>query len=137
MKNKLVVHTHHIASHFTNALWPVGALFLTFFFIGGGASFEQAAFYCFIISTLAAPFGLASGFVDWRTRFQGRSTRIFNHKLIFGSLFVLTSVLLVAWRASDGAVAAPGGQYRLIYVAATYVNSAFVLYLGYLGGKFI
>jgi hypothetical protein len=137
MKNKLVVHTHHIASHFTNGLWPVGALLLAVYLIIGDRSYETASFYCFFFSTLSAPFVLGSGWMDWKSRFQGRPTRIFNHKRIFGLLFVVTSVLLVVWRATDGAVAAPESQYRLIYISLAYVDAAFVVYLGYLGGKFI
>jgi len=137
LPNKLFIHTHHIASHFTNGLWPVGAFLLTVYLLNGDGSFEQASFYCFIISTLAAPFVLGSGWTDWKTRFQGRPTKIFNHKRFFGSLFLASSLLLVVWRATDAAAAAPGGHFRLIYASIVYVDALFVIYLGYLGGKFI
>ncbi|MBI3581210.1 MAG: hypothetical protein HY098_03910 [Nitrospinae bacterium] len=137
MKNKLVVHTHHIASHFTNGLWPVVAFLLTVYYFNGDASFERASFYCFIFSTLSAPFVLGSGWTDWKTRFQGRPTMIFNHKRFFGSLFLASSLLLVVWRATDAAAAAPAGPSGLVYAAIVYVDTIFVIYLGYLGGKFI
>ncbi len=136
-KNKLYVHTHHIGSHFTNGLMPVGALLLTIYFLTGEGAFEKASFYCIVIAMLGAPPVFFSGLLDWLTRFQGRSTQIFNHKRIFGVLFMLVSIVLVAWRIIDPAVAAPDSGGRFVYLALAYANTGFVTYLGYLGGKFI
>ncbi|MBI5177966.1 MAG: hypothetical protein HZA04_01740 [Nitrospinae bacterium] len=136
-KNPWFVHTHHISSHFTNALMPVGFFLLCAYFVTGTPSFEPASFYCFIFGMLGGPFAFFSGFADWRTRFQGRSTQIFNHKRIFGVLFMVTSFGIVAWRAMNGEVAAPESDYRYYYLALVAANSGFVTYLGYLGGKFI
>jgi len=137
MKNKLFVHTHHIASHFTNGLFPVGAILLTLYFVYDVKSFEDASFYCFIVSVIGAPFVLASGLADWLSRFQGRSTHIFNHKRFFGALFVIVSSLIVIWRATNGAVATPDSGYRHAYLIMVYADMGFVVYLGHLGGKFI
>lgn len=136
-KKKLLVHTHHIASHFTNALWPAGLLLLFSYFVTGKTSYESASFYCFIISLVGAPFVFFSGFLDWKTRFQGRPTRIFNHKRLFGACFMVLSVSLVAWRAVDPAVAGPDGGFRAVYLGLAFVNTGFVTYLGHLGGRFI
>ncbi len=134
---KIFVHTHHIASHFTNALWPVGVVLLTSFYLTGKASYESASFYCFMISLMAVPFVFFSGIIDWKQRFKGRSTPIFNHKRIFGVLFMVVSLLIVIWRAFDPSVAYPENDMRTIYLLVTYLNMGFVAYLGHLGGKFI
>ena len=137
VKNKLVVHTHHIGSHFTNGLMPVAALLITLYFITGDRNFESASFYCIVLAMMAIPPVFFSGLIDWLTRFQGRSTRIFNHKRVFGVLFMLVSILLVVWHITRPEVAAPASGTRYVYLAMIYVDTGFATYLGYLGGKFI
>lgn len=137
VKNKLFVHTHHIGSHFTNGLMPVAALAITLYFITGDRSFETASFYCIVLAMMASPPVFFSGFLDWLTRFEGRSTRIFNHKRLFGVLFMLVSILIVVTRIIMPDVATPASGWRYVYLAMIYLDTGFVTYLGYLGGKFI
>ena len=136
-KNKVVVHIHHIGSHFTNGLMPVAALLLTLHFVLGERSYEVAAFYCIILAMVAAPAVFFSGFYDWRTRFEGRSTYIFNHKRLFGVFFMLLSIVLVGWRIMRPEVAVTASGLRYVYIAMVYIDTGFAVYLGYLGGKFI
>lgn len=137
VKNKFVVHVHHIGSHFTNGLMPVAALLLALHFALGERSYETAAFYCIILAMVAAPVVFFSGFIDWRTRFEGRSTYIFNHKRVFGILFMLLSTALVIWHIMMPEVAITPGGLRYVYFAMVYIDTVFAIYLGYLGGKFI
>lgn len=137
VKNKLYVHTHHIGSHFTNGLMPIASLLITIYFITGDRNFESAAFYCIVFAMLAIPPVFFSGLLDWLTRFQGRSTHIFNHKRIFGVLFMLVSIVLVVWRIMRPDVATPESELRYVYLAMIYADTGFATYLGYLGGKFI
>lgn len=136
-KNKLYIHSHHIASHFTNGLLPVGTLLLTLYYFTGNANFEISAFYCFVFVLISAPPVFFSGFTDWKKRFMGKPTRIFRHKRIFGTLLMITSVVIVVWRTADPSVAYPETDLRYIYIALVYTNLALVSYLGLLGGKFI
>jgi len=135
--DKLIVHTHHISSHFTNALWPVGFLLLFSYFLTGKEAYESASFYMFIIGTLATPFTFGSGIIDWKTKYKGRSTRIFNHKRFFGMLFLLFSVVIVLWRFIDPSLATSANTHTSLYFALVFINCGFVSYLGHLGGKFI
>ncbi len=137
VKNKLFVHTHHIGSHFTNGLTPIASLLVTLYFITGDRDFERASFYCIVLAMVAIPPVFFSGFLDWLTRFQGRPTHIFNHKRLFGVLFMLVSILLVVWRIMRPDVATEASTLRYIYLAMIYVDTGFATYLGYLGGKFI
>lgn len=137
LQKKFLIHIHHIGSHFTNGLMPVSALLLTLHFVFGERSYETAAFYCVILSMVAAPAVFFSGYLDWRTRFEGRSTRIFNHKRLFGVFFMLLSIVLVGWRIMRPEVAMTAGGLRYIYLAMVYIDTGFAMYLGYLGGKFI
>lgn len=136
-QKKLLIHIHHIGSHFTNGLMPVAALLLALHFVSGERNFEAAAFYCVILSMVAAPVVFFSGYLDWRTRFERRSTYIFNHKRLFGVFFMLLSVMLVIWRIMRPEVAMPASGLRYVYMALLYIDTGFAMYLGYLGGKFI
>jgi hypothetical protein len=91
----------------------------------------------FIVGTLAIPFTLGSGIFDWKTKYKGRSTRIFNHKRFFGTLFLILSIVLVGWRFIDPSLPTPANPLNGLYFALIFINSGFVTYLGYLGGKFI
>jgi uncharacterized membrane protein len=137
VKGKFYIHSHHITSHFTNGLIPVGALLLTLYFLTGKPDFEISSFYCFSISLLASPLVFLSGYKDWKGRFKGRSTRIFNHKRIYGVLLMLTLLLIVVWRIADPSVAAPQQTGRYLYLLVVYISLGFTTYLGYLGSKFI
>ncbi|GMT41793.1 MAG: hypothetical protein IEMM0002_0204 [bacterium] len=136
-KGKFFIHAHHISSHFTNGLTPVGALLLTLYYINGNADFEVSSFYCFFFTLLSAPFVFFSGFIDWKKRFKGRSTMIFNHKRVFGILLMVILLLIVVWRVEVPNVAYPESYFRYLYLAAVYTTLGFATYLGHLGGKFV
>lgn len=136
-KSKFYIHTHHIGSHFTNGLTPVGALLLTLYYFTGNADFEVSAFYCFVFALLSTPLVFFSGFIDWKKRFKGKSTRIFRHKKIFGAIFMLASAVIVVWRTADPSVANPESGLGYLYITLVYMNLAFASYLGHLGGKFV
>lgn len=134
---KLPVHLHHIGSHFTNALVPVAALLLTVALTGGDPRFEFAAFACMVIGTLAVPVTYLSGAYDWRTRFQGRTTRIFTHKLIFGALFMTFCLAALAIRFTNPDLLETGGMAAAAYAGLVYAATGCAVYLGHLGSKFI
>lgn len=134
---KAPIHIHHIGSHFTSAMFPAASLLLTIYLFTGARSMESGAFYCMIFGALAAPFVYGSGAYDWRKRFQGRHTPIFDHKLAFGAIFVVLSLTLVAIRALWPEIAMGEGYHKYMYVAFVYVATAIAGYLGHLGSKFI
>jgi uncharacterized membrane protein len=134
---KLPVHLHHIGSHFTNALFPVAAALLTLYLAGYDRSFEQAAFYCVAFGTLAAPLTYLAGVYDWKTRFSGRVTAIFSHKLIVGVSFTVLSITAVAIRILSPEGVAEMTTGGIIYIALVYLCTIAVTYLGHLGSKFV
>ena len=130
------VRAHHIFSHITNGVWPVGCILLLSHVISGRPSYEQAAFYCFILSTLTTPIVYLSGVMDWKNRFEGRVSRIFNHKIAFGIIFMSVSAIMLIWRLLDPALPETGTPFD-IYVTLALANLGLVGYLGLLGGKFL
>jgi hypothetical protein len=134
---KATVHAHHIGSHFTSALFPVSSFLLTLFVITGDSSRENAAFYCLIFGLLAMPLTYISGAYDWKTRFSGRRTRIFDHKLAFGVVFIVIAMGLVAVRIAWPLIMFEPGVAKWLYLVFLYTATATAVYLGYLGSKFI
>ncbi len=134
---KLVVHTHHIATHFTNALFPVSAVLITLYLITNEPSFETACYYSMIFGLMSIPVAYGSGFYDWRTRFQGRRTFIFDNKVVFGIIFLILASVVVIWRSYDGGIMYSVGFNKWLYVTLVYSLTGIATWLGYLGGKFI
>lgn len=134
---KLIVHIHHIATHFTNALFPVSAVLITLHIITDKSSFETACYYSMIFGLLSIPAAYGSGIYDWRTRFQGRRTFIFDHKIVFGIIFFILASIAVIWRSIDGDIMYSVGFNKWLYAALVYSLTGISTYLGYLGGKFI
>ncbi len=134
---KIVIHTHHISTHFTNGLFPVSSILLTLFLITPKESFESASFYCAIFGTLGIFPTYFSGIYDWKTRFKGRKTKIFNRKTRFGLLLLLLGITFVFWRLADSQIMYSVSMGKIVFVAINYALSGLAGYLGYLGGKFI
>lgn len=97
----------------------------------------MAAFYCVIFGFIAAPFAYGSGLADWKTRFNGRHTPIFDSKIIFGALFIVVTLVIIALRVAWPEVASEGGLYSIVYLIMVYAATGLAAYLGHLGSKFI
>ncbi len=134
---KLPIHLHHIGSHFTNGLFPVASVLLAMFFVTGDQEMESAAFYCVVFGTLGIPVTYLSGGYDWKTRFQGRRTRVFTHKLIFGVLFFILAAIAIGLRLSDPAAIASGEGIAVAYAVTVWAAAGCAGYLGHLGSMFI
>lgn len=134
---KAPIHVHHIGSHFTSALFPVASVLLTLVVITGDSSMESAAFYCLIFGLLAIPVTYFSGAYDWKTRFSGRRTRIFDHKLAFGVIFLVISTTLVVVRMMWPMIMFEAGAAKWLYLGSLYAATGVAAYLGHLGSKFI
>lgn len=136
-RKKILVHTHHISTHFTNGLFPAAALMITLFLYTGDPLFESTAFHCIAIGFLGIPFAYLSGVMDWKKRFQGRRTRTFDHKIAFGLLFLILGAVTFFIRWSYGEEINAAGAVKLVYVALIYILTGLATYLGHLGSKFI
>lgn len=134
---KQAQRTHHIASHFTNGLFPAASACITLFLLTGDTLFENASLCCCAIGAVGAPIVYGSGLLDWRVRFRRRSARVFARKRLVGALLVLAAVLLVASRLSLGGEITTAGAVKYIYAGAIYLVTGMATYLGHLGGKFI
>lgn len=133
----LSLHLHPITVHFPNGILPAVLVFLGIGIYFNIAALETAAYYNLIFVLIMLPVVLATGFIEWRLRYQGAKTFIFITK-IFCALVVLAATnILVFWRLIDPAVLAAESPYRLVYlgVAAGLLGAAGIA--GHLGGKLV
>ena len=136
-RKKLFIHLHHISSHFTNGLFPMAAVMITLHLLTGNAFFETTAFHCIVVGLLGVPLAYGSGVMDWKKRFEGRRTRIFDHKIAFGLLFLFLGAAAVFLRFTFEESIHAGENVKWVYVALIYLSTAVAAYLGHLGSKFI
>lgn len=136
-RKKILVHLHHIATHFTNGLFPTAALMITIFLLTGNSMYEATAFNCIIVGFLGIPLAYGTGVADWKKRFQGRRTRIFDHKIAFGFIFLALGAVTVFLRWSFGEEIDSEGAMKWVYVSFIYILTGLATYLGHLGSKFI
>lgn len=134
---KILVHLHHISTHFTNGLFPTAAVMITLHLLTGDILFETTAFHCIIVGLLGIPLAYGSGVVDWKKRFQGRRTRTFDHKIAFGLLFLILGAATVFLRLTFEEPIHAGENIKWVYIGLIYLSTALVTYLGHLGSKFI
>jgi rubredoxin/uncharacterized membrane protein len=133
----LSLHLHPITVHFPNGILPAVLVFLGTGVYFNIAALEIAAYYNLIFVLIMLPVVLATGFIEWRLRYNGAKTFVFITK-IFCALVVLAATnILVFWRLIDPAVLAAESPYRLIYlgVAAGLLGAAGIA--GHLGGKLV
>ena len=136
--DKQAIRFHHIFSHFSNGLLPVSFFFLLLFLFTGESDYEMTSFYMALIGLCASPFTYITGIVDWKIRFKSASTPLFQKKIKAGLALLSIGVIIVGWRFLFGADSVYSSAVSTgIYLCGNAVMTLFVLYLGYLGGKFI
>jgi len=136
-RKKIAIHLHHMSSHITNGLFPAAAVMMTLYLFTGNSRYEATSFHCIFLGLFGMPIVYGSGLIDWRKRFKGRRTRIFDHKIFFGFLFCVFAVLAVSLRFSLGESIRANATFFPIYIALIYLLTILVAYLGHLGSKFI
>ncbi|MBI4665377.1 MAG: hypothetical protein HY751_03080 [Nitrospinae bacterium] len=115
----------------------MASVLLTAFVLTGDRSFETAAFYCVVFGLLGIPPTYLSGVYDWKTRFKGRRTRIFDHKIGFGLFFLTISLAMVVARLIWPEIMLEETAGKWVYLVSLYAATAAATYLGHLGSKFL
>ncbi len=131
------VYLHPIATHFSNALYPVALFFLALHAATGKGVYFEVYRYVLLCATASVPVSYATGIIDWKTKYHGARVRLFRQKLRYGAVvFVLGSAAsLWAWGqpAAADAEGIPG-------VAFYFLNFAVLpplMYVGHLGGMLV
>jgi len=130
-------HLHPISVHTPNGIVPAAVLFLVLALALNLASFETAAFYNMVFVLLAMPVVLLSGLIEWQFHYRGARTSVFLTKIACGTVVLVSSAILVAWRFLDPGVAGPGSSARWLFLLLHLVALAAVGLAGNLGGKLV
>lgn len=133
----LKLHLHPIAVHTPNGLIPVAVLFLLAAIFLNLSSFEKATYYNLVFVLLTMPVVLATGYLEWKNRYQGAKTFLFISKLFSAGVATLALVILVLWRFAAPAVLEPDSPYRLIYLGIAIIMLLATAIAGHLGGKLV
>jgi len=128
---------HAVAAHFPNALLPTCFLFLIIYIFSGQASFETTTFYLLLVIFVAVPPTFVFGLLDWKLKYSGELTPIFRKKIIFGTLLLVLSFIVTAWRWSNPEVLTAGGLSACAYSILILLMLACVVVLGHYGGLLV
>jgi uncharacterized membrane protein len=85
-------YLHPIPVHFPVALFPAAFVSLLIHQLTGLTDWATGAHVMSIIGLLATPVTIVSGFIDWKTRYHGRMSKVFRIKII-GALVLLVLAL--------------------------------------------
>ena len=130
-------HFHPIAVHIPNGVLPVSIIFLFFGIIFHLPQIEKAAYFNMIFVVLAMPAVLFSGYIDWKSRFEGQLTHVFKIKMICGALVFMLSTTLVVWRTTNPAIAASSSPALWVYLFLHLLLLAAAVTAGFFGGKLV
>ena len=130
-------HAHPISVHIPNGVLPVSVFFLFLGLLFGSVGLEAAAFYNLVFVVLAMPLVFLTGYIDWRTRFNGALTQVFKTKMICAAVVFGLGVALMFWRLIDPNVAAPESGARWIFFLFELIMLSAAGVAGYMGGKLV
>lgn len=127
-------HIHPVSVHIPNGVLPVSVIFIFLAAIFNFTGLSQAAFYNLVFVVLAMPLVLFSGYIEWRTKYEGKLTTLFKTKMVCGAVVTFTAIILVVWLFVDPQVAA---SFKLSFLFINIVMLAAATIAGFLGGKLV
>lgn len=128
-------HPHPLTIHFPIAGYFFAALMLTIYIVFKAPSFEAAAFYALVFSTLAAPPAVGAGIFSWWLNYHMALTPIFRNKLVFSNGAMALGLVAIGIRGlKPDAVLAGGGMFGL-YAALVFAIVPMVFFVAFNGGK--
>ena len=142
----LALHVHPILAHFPAGILPMVVLFIagSIFLRSGTSEFISWADYmdtstfCGLIFVLCTmPFVLASGYLEWKKRYNGARTVLFAVKIFCSLLATACLIALVLWGIFDGRQVMLDARSRLIYFIIAVIMVLAVAMAGHLGGRLV
>lgn len=126
---------HPVAAHFSNGLVPVAFLALMLALLTGNPCFEQTVISLLVIVLLAVPVSFYSGIKEWKKKYKGAKTPVFEKKIRLSILLMVLCVTTVAIRVAVPDVMQQGGILSWMYGAGLIAMFPVVVLLGHHGGK--
>jgi len=131
------LHGHPIAVHIPNGLLPVAVLFTLLAVIFGSSAFAVAARYNIGFVALAMPIVIATGYIDWQNRFNGKMTSVFRIKIICAAIVTTLSVILAIWWIVNPDIYNSGLAVNGFFLLLNVVNLVAAAVAGWYGGKLV
>jgi rubredoxin/uncharacterized membrane protein len=128
-------HAHPISVHTPNGVLPVSVLFLAIAILFKSNSFAKASFYNLAFVLSAMPVVLYTGYVEWRTRYQGAKSPLFITKISCGIVVLISALVLFAWYIADPEVSSGPDRYLFFLLHLIMLAAAGIA--GHLGGKLV
>ncbi len=127
-------HPHPLSVHFPIVFVLSATFFSLLFLATGNGSFDQTAFYCLIAALILTPPAVLTGLGTWWINYMARPMRAVTIKMTLSFVLLPILVILVVWRAMNGAVLHDLSGAGLIYLALVLAVSPIVITIAYYGG---
>jgi uncharacterized membrane protein len=128
-------HFHPITVHTPNGVLPVSVLFLAIAMIFNSDGFATASFYNLAFVLMVMPAVLYTGYVEWKTRYQGLKSLLFITKISCGFVVLVSALVLLAWRTVNPDVSYGSDRYLFFLIHLIMLAAAGIA--GHLGGKLV
>jgi uncharacterized membrane protein len=130
-------HLHPILVHTPNGLIPVIVLFIVLHIILHIQDFDKAAFFNMAVVVLVMPAVMATGYLEWKRRYNKAKTVLFLAKICCSLIVFTTLVILAGWRFINPEVIAQSSPAKWVYLSLGLVMLVAVGIAGHLGGKLV
>lgn len=130
-------HLHPIAVHTPNGVIPMAVLFVLLLVLFGAPGLGRAALYSYAFVLLSMPLVLFTGYVMWKTRYQGATTKLFKIKITASVIATILLATLVLWGFGQPSVLEPGSSGHGAFLFFSLIMLAAVGIAGHLGGKLV
>ena len=128
-------HAHPMLVHFPQALFVLAPVFLTLFYAFKFPDLERTAFFLMITGFLTAIPATASGFINWRYKFGGKSRLAFKLKIIMSPLLILLAAVTVGVHIGKGKLSSEEVSMGMLFLYWVHLFIAAVL--GKAGGNIV
>jgi rubredoxin/amino acid transporter len=130
-------HAHPISVHIPNGVIPISVFFVfaaTFLnFTGLG----KAAFYNNLCVVVVMPVVLYTGYMSWRSKYEGVWTSAFVIKIVASTISTLAAFLAAIWYYVSPDVLTPEATDRWPFLLVNVVMLLSTSVAGYIGGKLV
>lgn len=130
-------HLHPIAVHTPNGVIPMAVVFVLLLVLFGAPGLGRAALYSYAFVLLSMPLVLFTGYVMWKTRYQGATTKLFKIKITASVIATILLATLVLWGFGQPSVLEPGSSGHGAFLFFSLIMLVAVGIAGHLGGKLV
>ncbi len=130
-------HAHPVSVHIPNGVLPMSVIFIMLATLFNLDILYKVAFYNFLFVMVTMPFILFSGYVEWKTKYKGNKTNVFNTKIICGLVVTALSIVIVLFNIFYPVNVTSSITMKSVYVVISILCVIPAGLAGFLGGKLV